>query len=88
MSGMLGNSGSGSETEHYKVIVIGGGLSGLSAATHLVDHGISGVCVLEAKNNLGGRIRTVSLNGSPLELGAQWIYGACAANSVFNLANK
>ena len=49
---------------------------------------ISGVCVLEAKNNLGGRIRTVSLNGSPLELGAQWIYGACAANSVFNLANK
>ena len=71
-----------------KVIVIGGGLAGLSTATHLVDNGITGICVLEAKNNLGGRIRTVALNGSPLELGAQWIHGACAANSVFNLANK
>ena len=31
--------GSSSETEHYRVIVIGGGLSGLSAAAHLgPDH--------------------------------------------------
>ena len=76
------------KVNQLKVIVIGGGLAGLSTATHLVDNGITGICVLEAKNNLGGRIRTVALNGSPLELGAQWIHGACAANSVFNLANK
>ena len=73
---------------HFKVIIIGGGLAGLSAAVHLVDHGVSGICVLEAKNNLGGRIKTVALDGSPLELGAQWIHGACTANSVFNLANR
>ena len=73
---------------HFKVIIIGGGLAGLSAAVHLVDHGVRGICVLEAKNSLGGRIKTVALDGSPLELGAQWIHGACAANSVFNLANR
>ena len=73
---------------HFKVIIIGGGLAGLSAAVHLVDHGVSGICVLEAKNNLGGRIKTVALDGSPLELGAQWIHGACTANSGFNLANS
>ena len=74
---------------NFKVIIIGGGLAGLSAAAHLVEHGgEKDICVLEAKNSLGGRIHTIDVNGRPLELGAQFIHGACNANSVFNLANK
>ena len=33
---------------NFKVIVIGSGLSGLSAAAHLVHHGQEDICVLEA----------------------------------------
>lgn len=73
----------------FKVIIIGSGLSGLSAAAHLVQHGEDDICVLEAQNRLGGRIlTTVGVNGNPIELGAQFIHGSCTANSVFNLANK
>ena len=72
----------------FQVIIVGSGLAGLSAAAHLVENGVSDICVLEAKNTLGGRIHTIGVNGNPLELGAQYIFGACAANSVFNLANK
>ena len=77
------------ETESYGVIVIGGGLAGMSAVEFLTNHGkVKDICVLEAKNVLGGRIRTIEVDRSPLELGAQFIHGACTANSLFNLANK
>jgi spermine oxidase len=72
----------------FKVVIIGGGLAGLSAAVHLVENGVNDICLIEAKNSLGGRICTIGVEGNPLELGAQWIHGACTANSVFNLANK
>lgn len=40
------------------VIVIGGGISGLSAAMLLVEHGLN-VVVLEARDRVGGRTHTV-----------------------------
>ena len=61
----------------FDVAVVGGGVSGLSAALRLsqVDESLS-VGLLEAdESRLGGRVRTTSLNGQPLELGAQWIHG-------------
>lgn len=72
----------------FQVIIIGGGLAGLSAAVCLLEHGIDDFVVLEAQHRVGGRIHTVGQNKRPLELGAQWIHGACTANSVYNLANK
>lgn len=72
----------------FKVIVVGSGLAGLSAAAHLVQNGLDDICVLEAKDKIGGRISTIEVNGKPLDLGAQFIHGACPANSVYNLANK
>ena len=71
-----------------RVAIIGAGLAGLSAADHLVRHGIEDIVVLEARQRVGGRIHTVKHNGKPLELGSQWIHGGCPANSVFNLANR
>ena len=41
-----------------KVLIIGGGIAGLCAATELLRHGKE-VCVLEAKMRLGGRIYTL-----------------------------
>ena len=86
--------------DFYRVIVIGAGLAGLSAANYLVTQGgvaKDEVVVLEARDRVGGRIFSSGCHtsgpsgndsGRPLELGAQWIHGGCPANSVFNLANK
>jgi spermine oxidase len=43
----------------YKVIVIGGGMSGLSACVKLLESGITDILLIEANNRLGGRINTV-----------------------------
>ena len=56
-----------------RVIVVGGGLSGLSAARSLADAGAE-VTVLEARERVGGRVWSVTLtNGAVVELGAEWI---------------
>ncbi len=57
-----------------QVIVIGAGVSGLSAADYLTKHHVN-VLVLEASNRVGGRINTFSQWGPRLDLGASWIHG-------------
>jgi monoamine oxidase len=61
---------------HYDVIVIGAGAAGLIAARELAKEGKK-VCVLEARDRVGGRIHTEQLNGftKPIELGAEFIHG-------------
>jgi monoamine oxidase len=60
--------------------VIGGGAAGLAAAAELARHGRS-VCVLEARDRLGGRILTRREPDLPVpvELGAEFIHGKAAA---------
>lgn len=54
------------------IVIIGGGLSGLSLGYFLLKKGQQ-VCILEGSSRPGGRIHTVSgKNGTPLELGATW----------------
>jgi monoamine oxidase len=54
------------------VIIVGGGLSGLTLAYLLQKKNIS-TTLLEASNRLGGRIETVQAPlGTPLEMGATW----------------
>ena len=54
-----------------KVVVVGGGIAGLSAAHRLVESNHPGleVILLEASDRLGGTIRTVEHEGCMLELG-------------------
>ena len=55
-----------------KIIIIGGGLSGLTLSYLLSKKNIKPI-VLEASGRLGGRIQTVKGPlGTPLELGATW----------------
>lgn len=55
-----------------KIVVIGGGLSGLTLAYLLSKKGVNAT-VLEASSRLGGRIETIKGKyGTPLELGATW----------------
>ncbi|QJD97918.1 FAD-dependent oxidoreductase [Mucilaginibacter robiniae] len=55
------------------IVIIGGGLSGLTLAYLLFQKGIEAT-VLEASSRLGGRIQTIKgTQGTPLELGATWL---------------
>lgn len=58
--------------EQVDVAVVGGGLSGLTAARRLRTQGRS-VVVLEARNRVGGKMWTESVGGHRFDLGAHWI---------------
>lgn len=56
------------------VVIIGGGMAGLSAANELLQNGCT-VTILEAKDRFGGRIHTIREGKVPVELGAEFIHG-------------
>lgn len=55
------------------VIIIGGGLSGLSLADHLSKAGIS-FHLLEGRERLGGRIKVATVDDSRFDLGPSWFW--------------
>ena len=72
------------ESPRHRVVILGGGLAGCTAAWDLkqsIGDNIS-LTIVEAENRLGGRIHTIDLSGdggsvpdSKLEMGANWIHG-------------
>ncbi|XP_052211585.1 polyamine oxidase 1-like [Diospyros lotus] len=72
------------------VIIVGAGISGLSAAKVLAEHGVDDVVILEASDRIGGRIRKAEFGGVSVELGAGWIAGVGGRepNPVWELARK
>ena len=60
------------QTLERDVVIIGAGPSGLSAARRLKAAGLS-VAVLEARDRVGGRTWTDTIDGAMLEIGGQWI---------------
>lgn len=49
-------------TKEHKVIIIGAGMAGLSAANHLIKNGVTDFRILEARGRMGGRIVSIDLS--------------------------
>ncbi|CAO1433033.1 unnamed protein product [Diamesa serratosioi] len=73
--------------EKVKVIIIGAGLSGISAAVKLVESGVEHVVILEAENRIGGRIHSVPFAEGVIDLGGQWCHGEIG-NVVNEMASE
>ena len=69
----------------YDAVVVGAGWAGIRAAKTLIDAGISSVLVLEANDYVGGRAKSVNLDGTinsgagnlsniPMDIGPEWQY--------------
>jgi monoamine oxidase len=56
-----------------RVVVVGAGIAGLTVANALTHSRVECV-VLEARDRIGGRLHTVDLAGSPVDLGGSWIH--------------
>ncbi len=69
----------------YDVIIIGGGAAGLIAAKILSAKGKK-ILLLEARNQLGGRIQNVEDLSYPAEGGAEFIHGNL--KTTFDLLKK
>lgn len=57
---------------HEKIVIVGGGISGIAAASRLLQHGYDNIVILESENRIGGRIWTEWDGDKCLEFGAQW----------------
>lgn len=55
--------------------IVGGGAAGIAAARRLKERGRA-TLLIEAMPTLGGRARTVVIDGVPLDLGCAWLHSA------------
>ncbi len=57
------------------VIIIGAGMAGISAANKLQKNELKNILILEASDQVGGRVESVEFGGVTVSLGATWIQG-------------
>jgi len=60
-------------SNHYKFVIVGGGVAGLTAAMTLREKGQDNFVVLEASQRLGGRVCSNAERG--IELGGEFVHG-------------
>lgn len=75
------------ENNTPKVVVVGAGLAGLTAAYRLQQNGAD-VHIYEARNRVGGRILTVKINDALAELGGQYITDGGDADHILRLIGE
>ncbi|KAG8979661.1 hypothetical protein FRB93_010000 [Tulasnella sp. JGI-2019a] len=76
----------------YDVLILGGGVAGVIAAQQLYNAGITNFMIVEARDELGGRMRSTDFEGTTIELGCNWVEGTQKgnglANPIWTLAKK
>ncbi|KAA1477125.1 amine oxidase [Dentipellis sp. KUC8613] len=87
---------SSASANDVRVLILGGGMAGITAAKALHEQGIDDFKIVEARGALGGRMKVFKF-GAPgrqysMEAGAEWVHGTQTgdgpSNPIFNLAKK
>jgi 1-hydroxycarotenoid 3,4-desaturase len=84
-----GGAGGGSRTPHERVVVVGAGVGGLTAALRLVLQGLD-VTVVEAGAEPGGKMRAVAVDGVHVDAGPtvftmRWVFDELLADAGLRL---
>ena len=64
----------GEAKKKAKVLILGAGLSGITAAKTLLENNITDFYVLEGQDYIGGRIHAFEFEGVTIETGANWLH--------------
>ncbi|KAG8914691.1 hypothetical protein FRC01_003962, partial [Tulasnella sp. 417] len=76
----------------YDVLILGGGVAGVIAAQQLHEAGINNFLIVEARDELGGRMHSYKLGNHTVEVGCNWVQGTRTGNGpinpMYNLALK
>ncbi|CAL1697874.1 unnamed protein product [Somion occarium] len=86
----------GAESKNATVLILGGGVAGVIAARTLHEQGINNFKIVEARDELGGRLMTFKFgvigNQHALELGPNWVQGTETTdgpkNPIWSLVQK
>uniref|UniRef100_A0A453JC52 Amine oxidase domain-containing protein n=1 Tax=Aegilops tauschii subsp. strangulata TaxID=200361 RepID=A0A453JC52_AEGTS len=73
-----------------KVIIVGAGMSGISAGKRLSEAGITDLVILEATDHVGGRMHKRDFGGISVEMGANWVEGVDGGemNPIWPIVNS
>ena len=70
-----------------KVVIIGAGVAGISAAKTLHDSGMTDFIIIEGSDRIGGRLKSAAFAGKTIEIGGNWIHGT-NGNPIWKIAQK
>ncbi|KAG2241659.1 hypothetical protein Bca4012_015384 [Brassica carinata] len=76
-------------TKKPRIVIIGAGMAGLTAANELYTHSNStfDLSVVEGGSRIGGRINTSEFSSERIEMGATWIHGI-GGSPVYRIAEE
>ncbi len=61
-------------TTEVDVLILGAGLSGITAGNHLQSNGQTNFLILEAQDYIGGRVKQVKIGNVTVGEGANWVH--------------
>ncbi|XP_028392199.1 polyamine oxidase 7-like [Dendronephthya gigantea] len=72
------------------VLILGAGISGITAGSYLQSNGQSNFLILEAQDYIGGRVKQVKIGGLTVGEGANWVHYVEDGdeNPILVIANK
>ncbi|KAI7866445.1 hypothetical protein BDF14DRAFT_1728301 [Spinellus fusiger] len=76
-----------SSIRRTKVVILGAGGAGISAAKRLSSAKMTDFLIVEANPWIGGRVQNATFGHHQVELGANWIYGQ-GTNPIYHLAAR
>ena len=82
-----------STSKNETILILGGGVTGVIAARTLHERGYDNFVIVEARDELGGRMQTQTIGGNwTVERGPNWVQGTQTGdgpkNPILTLAEK